>query len=211
MTEESEELTIIFETNQNKLKTLETIGQIVSVVMIILFIVYGLNQDLFSSEERFAAWVTGFGIWAPIALTFYVGFQVVIPMLPGSTVLILGPILFGPIQGFLYSYTGIIIGSVISFLIAKRYGTIIMSYILNEKNQKIFDRIIGGENFERNYIWTVLLPGFPDDYLSYLAGTTNMSLATFISIILPAKVPLLLLYSYGFNSAFKFLLEITGM
>ena len=210
MADISEELTIINETNQNNVKTLTTIGQVVSVVLIVLFIVYGLNQGLFSSEEKLATWVTGFGMWAPIALTFYVGLQVVIPILPGGTVLILSPILFGPIRGFLYSYTGIVIGSVISFLIAKRYGTIIMSYILNEKNQKFFDRFIGGENFERNYVWTVLLPGFPDDYLSYLAGTTKMSLATFISIILPAKVPLLLLYSYGINSIYKFLIGIAG-
>lgn len=204
------ELSINNETKQKKLKTLETIGQIVSVAFIIFFIVYGLNQNLFSSEEDLAAWVTGFGIWAPIALTFYVGLQVVIPMLPGGTVLILSPILFGPIQGFLYSYTGIVIGSIVSFMISKRYGTMIMSYILNEKNQKIFDRITEGENFERNYAWTILLPGFPDDYLTYLAGTTKMSLRTFISIILPMKVPLLLLYSYGINSAFKFFLEIAG-
>jgi uncharacterized membrane protein YdjX (TVP38/TMEM64 family) len=198
------------ERNEKKIKVFLNIIQWVFLAGLVVFVFYGIRIGIFTSEEKLTNWISGFGIWAPLILTLYTALQVFIPMLPGGSVLVISPILFGPIRGFLFSYTGIILGSVIAFWIAKRYGPLIMSYILNEKNQKYFDQIMNSRNFARTFALMILLPGPPDDYITYLAGSTNMSFGTFISIILPCKVPLLLVYSYGISSVFKLILQLAG-
>jgi len=119
--------------------------------------------------------------------------------------LVVSPLLFGAFRGFLYSYIGILIGSVIAFLLAKRYGQVVLSIFVNEKYRQIFNNYTSKKQFTINFALMIFLPGFPDDYLTYLAGTTSMSLRTFLIIIVPCKIPGILLYSLGIPSLYKYI------
>ena len=179
--------------------------KVLSGALILMMAIYGYRNNLFTSQENLTHFIKRFGVWGPLILTVYIAIQVIIPVLPGSLMLVVSPLLFGAFRGFLYSYIGILIGSVIAFLLAKRYGQVVLSIFVNEKYRQIFNNYTSKKQFTINFALMILLPGFPDDYLTYLAGTTSMSLITFLIIIVPCKIPGILLYSLGIPSLYKYI------
>jgi uncharacterized membrane protein YdjX (TVP38/TMEM64 family) len=179
--------------------------KVLSGVLILIMAIYGYRNNLFTSQENLTHFIKRFGAWGPFILTVYIAIQVIIPVLPGSLMLVVSPLLFGAFRGFLYSYIGILIGSVLAFLLAKRYGQVVLSIFVNEKYRQIFDKYTSKKQFTINFALAIFLPGFPDDYLTYLAGTTSMSLRTFLIIIVPCKIPGILLYSLGIPSLYKYI------
>ena len=61
-------------------------------------------------------------ILGPIIFMLLQILQVVIPIIPGGISSAAGVLIFGPYLGFVYNYVGISIGSVIIFLLGRRYG-----------------------------------------------------------------------------------------
>ena len=179
--------------------------KVLSGALILMMAIYGYRNNLFTSQENLTHFIKQFGVWGPLILTVYIAIQVIIPVLPGSLMLVVSPLLFGAFRGFLYSYIGILIGSVIAFLLAKRYGQVVLSIFVNEKYRQIFNNYTSKKQFTINFALMIFLPGFPDDYLTYLAGTTSMSLRTFLIIIVPCKIPGILLYSLGIPSLYKYI------
>ena len=87
---------------------------------IVLFKAY--LDGRFDSVETLQQYISEFGMLAPIALTALQAAQVVFPVLPGFLGCVAGAVLFGWAGGFWCSYIGISAGSVIAFLLAKKYG-----------------------------------------------------------------------------------------
>ncbi|MEG0792254.1 MAG: TVP38/TMEM64 family protein, partial [Lachnospiraceae bacterium] len=52
----------------------------------------------------------------------------------------------------------------------------------------------------------IFMPVAPDDLLCYLAGTTEMKLSTFLSIIVLGKPMSIFLYSVGLTAVLRFFL-----
>ena len=56
----------------------------------------------------------------------------------------------------------------------------------------------------------IFLPMAPDDFLCYLAGTTEMKLSVFCLILMLGKPASIALYSLGLEYAFHNLLRLLG-
>ena len=76
----------------------------------------------FDSAETLQQYIAGFGLLAPFILAFIQAAQVVLPVLPGFFGCIAGAVLFGWAGGFWCNYIGISAGSMIAFLLARKYG-----------------------------------------------------------------------------------------
>ncbi|MCT4396021.1 TVP38/TMEM64 family protein [Periweissella beninensis] len=115
--------------------------------------------------------------------------QIIIPIIPGALTLTAGVLLFGPWWGFLYNYLGIIIGSTLAFLLARYFGGQLLIHLFSLKQRtKYLTWLDHNERrFAKFFIVAILLPGFPDDLLTMIAGLSKMSLRTFCIIILIAK------------------------
>ena len=74
-----------------------------------------------------------FGIFAPVALTVFQAFQVVVPVLPGFLGCATGAIMFGTVVGFICNYIGISAGSIIAFFLGKKFGMDIILKMFSEK------------------------------------------------------------------------------
>lgn len=74
-----------------------------------------------------------FGIAAPLILTFFQAFQVVVPVLPGYLGCAAGAVAFGSVTGFWCNYIGISLGSVIAYFLARKYGMNIVLAMFPEK------------------------------------------------------------------------------
>lgn len=154
----------------------------------------------FHSADTLRAYIKGFGIFAPVVLTFFQAMQVVIPVVPGFFGCAAGAALFGWAGGFWCNYIGISAGSIAAFFLARRYGVDLV--------KKLFPK----EQFDRWSLWigrsrslgvllfaAILLPLFPDDFLCYFSGLTRMSKKKFVGIIALGKPWCILAYSLVFS------------
>ena len=152
--------------------------------------------------------IMGFGTAAGIIFVLIQIIQVIIPVIPGGVSCVAGVIVFGAGMGFVYNYVGICIGSILVFLIAKRYGRALMVKMFDKK---LIDKYESwtekNGRFTKLFALAIFLPVAPDDFLCYLAGTTRMKLKTFTAVILLGKPLSIAAYSMGLNLILQTMLK----
>lgn len=171
----------------------------VGVVITVLFFIYGVQTHLFTSQAALQAFLQQFGWFAPIIFIIFQAIQVVLPISPGAIGCVGGILIFGSIQGFIYNYIGICIGSIAAFLLARRYG---ITYVKNMSNKKTFNKYIGWlkkPSFERVFTTAIFMPVAPDDFLCYIAGVSKMKFKKFVLIIILGKPFAIAMYSLLLN------------
>ena len=132
--------------------------------------------------------VTGFGPWAPIVFILIQMFQVLIAPIPGQVLTFASGFMFGAIKGILYSVIGVMIGSIIAFSLAKRFGRPFVEKVIERDVMKRFDSIMQRRGPVTLFI-IYLLPALPDDALCFIAGLTRMPLRQFALIAFLGRLP----------------------
>ncbi|MGG6797297.1 UNVERIFIED_CONTAM: TVP38/TMEM64 family protein [Streptococcus canis] len=163
----------------------------------LLFLVYfQQHPNFFAVGGTFQAYLVKLGILAPCLFILIQIIQVVYPVIPGGLTCVLGHVVFGPFLGVIYNTVGIFIGSLISFLLARKYGEqFAKAFVSEETYSKYIPYLDKGKYFERFLVAAFILPGFPDDFLCMVAGLGNMSLRKFTMIFLLAKPITLYIYT----------------
>ncbi|WP_320129272.1 TVP38/TMEM64 family protein [uncultured Sphaerochaeta sp.] len=171
---------------------------ILGILVCAAFCIYGIHKGIFTSQKAMMAFLAPYGVWGPLLFVLLQLVQVIIPIIPGAMGCAAGVLIFGPFIGFIYNYIGICIGSILAFLISRKYGMIIVKSMAS---QKVYDKYIGwlekGKMYERLFAIAIFLPMAPDDFLCYLSGLTKMSLKKFTLIIILCKPLSIFLYSLG--------------
>lgn len=146
--------------------------------------VFGLGEYL--EAERLRAWIASFGIWGPAA---YIVIYSIAPslMVPGLPLTVVGGVLFGPVQGSVYTIVGATVGASLAFLIARYLGRDwVISRIEGSRIEEL-DRKAGEEGW-KIVAFTRLIPLFPYNFLNYAFGLTRVRFldylwATFVFMI----------------------------
>ena len=150
--------------------------------------VWGSQSGVLTSQDRLQALVDRCGPAGALLFTVFQAVQVVVPILPGGLGCLVGVILFGPIWGFAYNYAGICIGSLMAFAVARSCGKPLLSLLFSDKTIQKYSRWAEErDRFARLFALAIFLPVAPDDFLCYLAGTTDMSWRKYTVIILLGK------------------------
>ncbi|EMF0260398.1 TVP38/TMEM64 family protein [Enterococcus hirae] len=183
------------------------IGLVISIGLTIYFINLGVFKDLNSLRGLVGDSI----ILGPIIFILIQILQVVIPIIPGGISTAAGVLIFGPYAGFIYNYVGICIGSIIIFLLGRRYGK---PFILSMVSDKTYNKYVGWldnqNRFEKLFALAIFLPVAPDDALCLMAGLTNISVKKYIWIILLAKPLSIFLYSMALIYGGHFLSGLLG-
>lgn len=185
-------------------KRIFQVTTILGTLFLIGLILYFLSQGYFTDSTKLQALLNQTGIFAPFLFILLQIFQVIIPIIPGGASSALGIVAFGPIWGFVYNYAGLVIGSILAFLLVKKYGK---TFILKVCDQKTYDKYIGwldkGKKFDRFFAAAIFFPCAPDDILCMIAGLTSMTLKKFSMIIILGKPLALIAYSFGLSEILK--------
>ncbi|MFU2164177.1 TVP38/TMEM64 family protein [Streptococcus pluranimalium] len=135
--------------------------------------------------------------------------QVVFPVIPGGLTTLVGFWVFGWWQGFIYNYVGIIIGSIILFLLVKQFGRKFILLFVKEDIFFKYEQKLESKHFENLFILSMLAPVSPADIMVMVTALTSISLKRFITIIVIAKPFSIIGYSalwmFGGNWLKKFL------
>lgn len=118
--------------------------------------------------------------------------QVLVAAIPGEVIQIAGGYIYGTWFGTLYSITGILIGSVIVFFIARLLGYPLVKMLVSPEHLKKFNFMINDDKSEAAMFLLFLIPGIPKDILTYIAGITPVKPLRFFIIITIARLPALI-------------------
>lgn len=203
----SEVSTLKSRSTQLLFKMISAVGFLLSIALCI----YGWKTGIFSSQEKLQSFIAEFGLAGSAVFMLFQAVQVVVPVLPGGLGCLVGVILFGAWKGFLYNYIGVCIGSVLAFLVARYYGRPILLCFFSEKLVAKYEKWTSEKGrFAKLFTIAIFLPLAPDDFLCYLAGTTEMTLPKFTTIILLGKPLAIALYSMGLYAAFTRIPALLG-
>ena len=178
---------------------------------IILFLLYwGYKENIFTSETALRDLLSTMGPLAPYGFIFIQIIQTVIPFIPAALTIPMGIMVFGGPYGFFLNFIGIMIGSVINFCLARRFGRPFVETLINEKQyNKYISWLDNNEHFNRLFAFGMFFPLSPADFLCYLAGLSKISFKKYFVILSLGKPFSLFIYSYGMveilNIIFQFL------
>ena len=177
------------------MKKTKTIWYLILIIPIVLLILgYIFPSSFFSNQEKLRIFVESFGIFSPLIFILIQILQVILTPINHYITGILGGFIFGTWKGFIYNWIGRIIGTLIAFYLAKKFGRTIIQHIVKPNTLKKYDKI-----FDKGKILLFLmyfLPLFPDDELSYLAGFSSIKSKVFIPIMMLGHISGSLSLSY---------------
>jgi len=145
-------------------------------------------MELFFEQEALKAFIEGLGLWGPLVFFLLQVLQAIIAPIPGNLFTIVGGILFGLWPGFLLSYTGNLVGSLIGFTIVRKAGQPVLKKLIKPERFEKWMNLIGSDSANARtkilLILVVTLPFLPSDLMCLLVGLTKISYKAFIPIII---------------------------
>lgn len=150
-----------------------------------------------SNPEQFRLWVSRHGFLGKIAFIGMVAFQVLIAFVPGEPLEIVAGYAFGAIEGTVLCVIGITIGSLLVFLLVRKFGVKLVEVFFSR--EKINSLRFLKNKKSRNIITFLVffLPGTPKDLITYFVGLTNIKMANFLLLASFARLPSVITSTVG--------------
>ena len=118
--------------------------------------------------------------------------QVVVFVLPGQPIQFAASYMFGVGRGYLLSVIGAVIGTTISFYLAKLLGSEAMHLFFDEEKIKDYQRRLNSGRGLLITFFIYLIPGVPKDLVSYAAGISEMRFRPFLLAATIGRSPAML-------------------
>ena len=184
--------------DQNRLKKLMNAASMALFVLCVALGIWLWRKGVFQSKETLQDFLTNYGGSATTLFLVLQAVQVVIPILPGGVSCLAGVLIFGPWLGFVLNYVGISLGSFVAFAMARNCGKPLLNKLFSKKLHEKYERWTHeSRRFDRLFALAIFLPGLPDDFLCFLAGTTGMSWKKFALITVTCRPLMIFAYSLG--------------
>ena len=184
--------------DHNRLKKLMNAASMALFVLCVALGIWLWRKGVFQSKEALQDFLTNYGGSASTLFLVLQAVQVVIPILPGGVSCLAGVLLFGPWLGFVINYVGIALGSFVAFAMARNWGKPLLDKLFSKKLHAKYERWTHeSRRFDRLFALAIFLPGLPDDFLCFLAGTTGMSWKKFALITVTCRPLMIFAYSLG--------------
>lgn len=167
---------------------------IIKVISVFIFIavvsVLGYVSLRFAMDkEGFKAWMDAHGVFGSVTYIFMVILQIIVAIIPGGPIEMAGGYAFGAIRGIVYFTIGAFVGSLIVFLLVKRFGHHFVEIYFKSHEIKRLKFLNDDRKRDTIFMILFLLPGSPKDLLCYVAGLTRMKLPVFIIISSLCRLP----------------------
>lgn len=158
----------------------------------------GVPLVRFASEpERFRQWVNDNGVWSRFAYAGMVILQVIIAVLPGEPFEIAAGYAFGAVEGTLLCLAASTLGSLMVFLLVRRFGVPLVEVFFSEDKLRRIRFL--KTTPKRDFIFFVIfmIPGTPKDLLCYFAGLTDIKFTVWLLICSLGRLPAIVTSTVG--------------
>ena len=162
-------------------------------VCVLSYIFFGSKlQTIAEDPELFREWLDRFGPFDEVVFILIRAAQTVVKFIPAEPLEIASGYAWGIIPGALYCLIGNMIGTVIIFMLTKRYGRKVLEMLMPVKNRRILNAFKENDNLYAVLFFLYLIPGSPKDGFTYFAGLLPVRLAPFMVVTSIARIPSIL-------------------
>ena len=162
---------------------------VISIGLLIAFVINKVGFGFFTDPARLKAFISGFGVWAPLVFFSLQFLQVIIAPIPGNVLGVVGGGLFGFVNSLILNGLAIYLGSMAMFAIGKHFSERVALKFVEKETYDHYLKIFSGRKGKLSLFLAFLLPFFPDDALCLIAGSSNLSYKDFIVFLLLARTP----------------------
>ncbi len=144
---------------------------------------------LASDPEAFRQWLSTRQLGGALLYGGMVFFQVLFAVIPGEPLEIAGGYAFGPVWGTLICLGATALGSLLVFVLVRRFGTRLVELFFSQ--EKLHHVRFLQSSPKRNLLFLVIfmIPGTPKDLLCYFAGLTDLKLPVFLLLSSLGRLP----------------------
>lgn len=176
----------------------------VILIAVALVALYALNitgvMETINSVDELREYIASMGSWMPIVFIVIQFLQVVILPIPAVLSITVGVLLFGPLQAAIFSFIGILAGSIVAFFIGRVLGYKVAAWLVGKENlDKAIQSVKGKDKAVLTFMF--LFPFFPDDILCFVSGLSSMSKKFFIVMITITRAISIFISCYAYNNS----------
>lgn len=190
-----------------KKKILNTSIFVVFILVLVLLSVYFFPFviSLTKEENRVILQnkIDSWGFWGYFAAVGIQVLQVVVAVLPGEPIEIILGFMYGPFWGTIICLIGIVIGSLIIYVLAKVVGKPFLSLFMDIDKIDQYRFLNTKTKKDSLVFFLFLIPGTPKDALTYFVPFIKMNPFRFILISLLARIPSILTSTLSGSSISK--------
>lgn len=164
----------------------------------------------FSDMDAVTTSIKATGLWGPAVLFVLFVLQTFLAFIPGQVLMVSSGYIYGFAGGILITWASLVIGGQMAFWLARRYGRPFAERFVSPPLLDRWDKSAAGHGIGF-YVFTLVLPFFPNDAMCYVAGLGTMSprrffvanimgrgIASFLTVVVGAfsdQIPGLLWYA----------------
>lgn len=179
----------------NKYKELIII-MLFTIITLLLCYKYKQYILMLKNPNDFKNFIMSFGYLGIIVFVLFQFLQVVIFFIPGEVMQVAGGCIYGTILGSILSLIGITIGSILLFLLSRKYGRPLTEKFVPEKHLNSLENALGSKRLNLIVFLLYFLPGLPKDSTIMVCGISKISLKNFLIYSTLGRIPALVLSCY---------------
>ncbi|MGQ9596615.1 MAG: TVP38/TMEM64 family protein [Thermoproteota archaeon] len=166
---------------------------LLSIIVITAIVVVNVIPSIFVEYfDRLKKLTIGFGL-----LGFYslMVIQSIIAIIPAEAVLIMGGSAFGFGTSSAFGILGLMSGALINYVIGLRFGRPLVERLIDRDDLEKVERLFN-KHGSKIILVARFIPWISFDAISYFAGLTKITLASFMVATLLGTIPRAIFYSY---------------
>jgi len=146
-------------------------------------------------QQRIRDYLRGYGALGPIVSVLLMMAQVVFAPIPASVVQLANGVVYGKFWGTILNFVGQMAGAIMAFFIARMLGKRTVEKLIGKISGNAFESWV--DRWGGRALFVVrAIPGMPSDFVSYVAGLTNIRLRTYILATAAGYIPQSLVYAW---------------
>ena len=172
-------------------------------IFILFFYFYKPIMYYLNNFEEFKLLLKSKGKIALLIIFLLQILQVIIAFIPSDMINVSAGYILGAPTGFIISYLGLIIGTLLAFYISRIFGrNIVVKLVKKDTLDKISKKVNSSLSITNIFILSII-PFMPRDVLVYALGLTDMKAKKFLIPYLIARIPLIFILTFTGNSLFQ--------
>lgn len=142
-----------------------------------------------SDPDSFRVWLDQFGVFDEVIFILIRAVQTVVKFIPAEPLEIASGFVWGAIPGMLCCLIGNMLGTLVIFVLTRKYGKKIWNLFVPVKNTRLLKILEGNEKLYAMLFFLYLIPGSPKDGLTYFISMLPVKLVPFMVITCIARMP----------------------
>ncbi|KZL91820.1 TVP38/TMEM64 family protein [Clostridium magnum] len=118
----------------------------------------------------------------------------IVALIPSAVFMILGGMIFTPIEGFALTFISVILSETIVYITSKVLVSSDIQGCFVNKYPKLYELLLG--NNTKVLAIGILCPIAPSDAVCFLASSTGLNYRKFILTVIASNMPMMVLYSF---------------